>query len=350
MTYPVRIEKIMNENYEFILKQAELLYNVKLQKENTNGCSGNKIFEVETAQEAFILRVSKFNQKTNEHTKFELQWLDYLGIESDNVAKPIRSVNNNLYEVIASENQSYILCLFERASGKNPDSQNPEEFNENLFFKLGAVMGDLHRLTAKYNGNIIKPEFQWDNDAYSWRGNNEILDEEVRRHERKLLAKIHSLPITKDCYGIIHYDIHIDNFFVKNDKIKLFDFYDCQLNWYAADIASAIFFMVQKGAGPLTYKSEQERTEFAEAYISSYLKGYLTKNTISKFWINNLDLFIQYQMTDEYRAAQNFWNDERMYLQPWYLKWHRDRIVYDMPYVFVDYTKIIKALPPIPDV
>lgn len=339
----------MNENYEFILKQAELLYNVKLVKENTNGCSGNKIFEVETGQEAFILRVSKFTQKTKEHTEFELQWLDCLGVKSDNLAKPIRSVNNNLYEVITKENQSYILCLFERASGKNPDSNNPDEFNENLFFNLGAVMGDLHRLTANYNGNIIKPEFQWDNDAYSWRGNNEILDEDVLRCERIFLSKIHALPITKDCYGIIHYDIHIDNFFVENGKIKLFDFYDCQFNWYAADIASAIFFMVQKGAGPLTYKSEQERTEFAETYITSYLKGYLTTNTISKFWINNLDLFIKYQMTDEYRAAQNFWKEELMHLQPWYLKWHKDRIVNDLPYVFVDYTKIMKALPPIPD-
>lgn len=339
----------MNENYEFILKQAKLFYNVNLIKENTNGCSGNKIFEVETAQESFILRVSKFTQKIKEHTEFELQWLDCLGAKSDNVAKPIRSVNNNLYEVVITPNQSYILCLFERAPGKNPDINAPEEFNETLFFNLGAVMGDLHKLTANYSGNITRSEFQWDNDAYSWRGDNEILDEDVRHSERRLLNEIHSLPITTDVYGIVHYDIHIDNFFVEHNKIKLFDFYDCQFNWYAADIGSAIFFMVQKGAGPLTYKSEQERTEFAQAYITSYLKGYLTTNTISKFWINKLDLFIKYQMTDEYRAAQNFWKEELMSLQPWYLKWHKDRIVNDLPYVFVDYTKIIKALPTIPD-
>lgn len=340
---------IMNKNDEFVLKQAELLYNVKLIKENTNGCSGNKIFEVETEQEAFILRVAKFTQKTKAHTEFELQWLAYLGIESDNVAKPIKSVNNNLYEVVTTENKAYILCLFEKAPGKNPDSSTPEEFNETLFYNLGAAMGDLHRLTAKYSGNIIKQEFQWDNDAYSWRGDNKILDEDVRRCERRFLSEIHSLPITSDSYGIVHYDIHIDNFFVDNNKIKLFDFYDCQFNWYAADIGSAIFFMVQKGAGPLTDKSEQERTTFAEAYITSYLKGYLTANTISKFWINNLDLFIKYQMTDEYRAAQNFWKEELVSLQPWYLKWHKDRILNDLPYVFVDYKKIIKALPPIPD-
>lgn len=263
----------MNENYEFILQQAKLFYNVNLIKENTNGCSGNKIFEVETDKQAFILRVAKFTQKTKEHTEFELQWLDYLGEKSDNIAKPIKSANNNLYEVINTENQSYIICLFERADGKNPDSSIPEEFNERLFFNLGAVMGDLHRLTAKYSGNIVKPEFEWDNDAYSWRGDNKILDEDVSRCEKRLLSEIHNLPTTQDGYGIVNYDIHIDNFFVKNDKIKIFDFYDCQFNWYAADIGSAIFFMVQKGVSPLSYKSEQERTEFAQTYITSYLKG-----------------------------------------------------------------------------
>lgn len=340
----------MNEDYLFILKQAELLYRVTLVKENTNGCSGNKIFEVETKQDSFILRVSKFSDKIKDHAEFELTWLDYLGSKSDNIAKPIRSVNNNLYEVITTQKNSYILCLFERAPGKNPDHNSPKEFNEELFFNLGAVMGDLHKLTANYKGNIIKPEFQWDNDAYSWRGDCEILDEDVRRCEQVFLNKIHALPITKDCYGIIHYDTHIDNFFVDNDKIKIFDFYDCQFNWYAADIASAIFFMVQKGAGPLTYKSEEERTEFAESYITSFLKGYLTTNTLSKFWIHHLDLFIKYQMGDEYRSAQSYWKEELMHLQSWYLKWHKDRIINDLPYVYVDYTKIINALPPIPDI
>lgn len=340
---------IMNNINDFILKQAGLLYNVRLIKENTNGGSGNKIFEVKAEKEAFILRAAAFTPRVKERTEFELQWLDFLGAKSDNIAAPIKSLNNNLYEVIAMENQSYILCLFEKAMGKNPDSSNPLEFNESLFYNLGAVMGDLHRLTANYNVNITRPEFQWDNNDYSWRGNVEILDDQVCRRERELKDEIHSLPITKDSYGIIHYDIHIDNFFVKNDKIKLFDFEACQLNWFAADVASAIFFMVQKGAGPLTYKSEQERTEFAETYITSYLKGYLTTNTISKFWINKLDLFIKYQMIDEYIAAQSFWQEELMHLQPWYLKWHKDRIVNNLPYAFVDYSKIIKALPPIPD-
>lgn len=339
----------MNKIDELLLNRAELLYQVKLVKENTKGCSGNKIFEVENGFDSFILRVSKFSEKTREHTEFELKWLESISEKSDSLASPIRSSKNHLYEVIKIESESYIMCLFEKATGKNPDCHNPKEFNEELFFNLGAIMGDLHKLTASYEGNIINPKFQWDNDAYSWRGGNEILDSEVHLCERMLLSKIHELPITSECYGIIHYNIHIDNFFVDNGRIKLFDFEACQFNWYAADIASAIFFMVLKGAGPLTYKSEEERTEFAKTYITSLLKGYLTTNTISKFWIKQIDLFIQYQMTDEYRAAQSFWSEDLKHLQPWYTQWHKNRIVNNLPYFFVDYDEIIKNLPPIPD-
>lgn len=335
----------MKENYELIFNQAELLYNVKLIRENTMGGSGNKIFEVKTEQELFILRVSEFNHKTKERVELETQWIDHLAKKCDNVAKPICSVNKNLYEIVEAGEKSYILCLFERALGRCVDSSNPDEFNEQLYFNLGAIMGDMHRLTANYQGNVIKPEFEWDNDTYSWRGDNIILDEDVRQWERKYLDEMHTLPKSKDTYGIVHFDIHIDNFFVNNNKIKLFDFYDCQFNWYAADIASAIFFMVQKGAGPMTYKSEKERTEFAEAYIISYLKGYLQTNSINEFWIDKLDLFMKYQMTDEYRCAQNFWKPELMHLQQWYLDWHKERIINNLPFVNVDYKKVINSIP-----
>lgn len=69
-------------------------------------------------------------------------------------------------------------------------------------------------------------------------------------------------------------------------------------------MASAMFFMVQKGAGPLKNLTEKARTNFAEAYLLSYLKGYLQTNAISAYWIGKMDLFMRYQMIDEYVAAQ----------------------------------------------
>lgn len=327
-----------------MLEHAARLYNAKLICENTMGGSGNKIFEVETPQNAQILRVCEAGDKTRERVELELQWLECLGAKTDSVAKPIRSEGGNLFETICAGEQDYIMCLFEKAQGKIVDKNNPDEFNEKLFFNLGAVMGDMHKATEHFKGNIIKPEFEWDNYEYSWRGKNAILDADVLKGEQKLLQEIRALPKTKDVYGIIHYDIHLDNFFVKNGKIKIFDFYDCQFNWYAADIASAMFFMILRGAGPLENMAEKERTEFAEAYLIAYLKGYSQTNFVREYWINKLDLFVKYQMTDEYRCAQYFWQKELAHLQQWYLDWHKDRITRNLPYATIDYKKVLGSI------
>lgn len=51
----------MNTDNEFIIKQAEPLYGVELVNENTLGYSVNKILEVKTAQNSYILRVSEYS-------------------------------------------------------------------------------------------------------------------------------------------------------------------------------------------------------------------------------------------------------------------------------------------------
>ena len=337
----------MNSDTRLILEQAKMLYNVELTHEITMGHSGNRIFEVTKAQTAYILRVSEYSPEQKEHIEFELKWLEYLSNHLAGVVRPLESKNNSLYEVINAAGKAYILCLFEKAPGKIVDINNPNEFNEELFFHLGALMGNMHRLTVGYEGNIRKSEFEWTGIVNSWRYETVILDESVRLHLKKYYDEISALPISKDSYGIIHWDIHTDNFFVHHNKIHLFDFEACQFNWYAADMASAIFFMVLKGAGPLTYKSETERTEFAEAYLISYLKGYLQTNWVSEYWIKKIDLFIKYQMGDEYIFAQSYWPHELEHLREWYLNWHKERITKGLPYVFIDYEKVINSIPAI---
>lgn len=195
-----------------------------------------------------------------------------------------------------------------------------------------------------YEGNIINPEFEW-NGPHFWRRDIAISDEDVRLSEKRFLQELNVLPVKKDNYGIVHFDIHTDNFLVENDKITLIDFEACQFNWYAADIASAVFFMVQKGAGPLKHLSEKERTEFAETYLISYLKGYLQTNSISKYWIYTIDLFMKYQMIDEYVAAQYYWSKESDLLRQWYSNWYKERIVHNLPYLYIDYNKVVDSLP-----
>ena len=333
----------MSKNNKLLLQHAESLYNAKVVNENILGNSANLIFEIEIEQIPFILRVSEYSSQKKSHIDFELNWINYLTNKLDNIIKPIKSINNNLYEIIQADDKSYILCLFEKAKGKIADCNNPMEFNDKLFFDLGILMGNMHRLTKEYSKNLIKQKFEWcvNRDDNTFCRDELISDEDIQLFERRYYTEIQALPVSKDTYGIIHSDIHLYNFFVDNDHIKLFDFDDCRFDWYANDIARTLFFMVQIFGRS---KPEKERTEFAESFLTTYLKGYRQANIIDKYWIPKFNLFMKYSMTDGYKFVKNHWRNESVNPHQEYLDWHKNRIINDLPYVFIDYNKIIAGL------
>ena len=337
----------MGIDSKLIMPQVKQLYMAEPLGEITTGNSGDSIFEVKAALGPCILRVSEYSEKKQAHTAFQTRWIEYLSHRMEGIVKPVQSFNNKLYEVVQIGGKAYILSLQEKAPGKIVDKNNPKEFNQELFFRLGKLMGRMHKLTMNYEDNAECTQFQW-NGANFWRKNIAILDEGVAQGEQRLLAELEQLPVDRDNYGIVHFDIHTDNFLVKNNRITLIDFDACQFNWYAADVASALFFMVQKGACPQKGLGEEARTRFAEPYTASYLKGYFTTNTMSTYWIRKLDLFMRYQMVDEYVAAQIGWQQEPNAQNQWYLEWHRDRIEQNLPYVFLDYEKILSSIPQLP--
>lgn len=329
-----------------LLQAAARLYAAAPVSQNTQGGSGNLVFEVEVQGAPCFLRASAYSPANETHIQMELAWMHYLASRMDGIVAPLQSAGGNLCETASAGGARYILCLLEKAPGSAP---GPDALDENLYYNLGGLMGNLHRLTARYPGNVVNPLFAWDNDAYSWRGGCPILDADVRVWEKRYKQQLRALPMPQNSYGLIHYDIHAQNFFVQNGKITLFDFDACQFNWYAADIASAVFFMVQRGAGPLLNQSnqtEKARTEFAESHLIAYLKGYLQTNALHTRWLHTLDLFMKYQMTaDEYRAAQSAMQQQPGPQQQWYLNWHRNRIVNNLPYVFIDYNKVARSVP-----
>lgn len=333
----------MNIHDEYISRRIGELYGATVTLSHQKRITGNRIFEVTKDEIPYILRLSEYTPEKEEYISCELSWMKYLSDSISSVVRPQLSLSGNLYEIAETPNDKTIICMMEKAEGTIADPDDSDIFNPDLFYNLGSVMGDMHRLTRTYEGNIRKYIFEWNGPASAWRINNVIEDAEVRKCQERYYKNILSLPITKDNYGLIHWDIHTDNFFVKDGKIKLFDFNSFQTNWYVADMASAIFFMLLKGCGPLSGQTEKERTDSAEEYITSYLSGYMTTGFASKTDLANIDLFVKYQMTDEYLAAQLFWDgDEETRL--YYLDWHRQRLTDDRFYVDVDLEKIIESV------
>ncbi|MDL2224794.1 hypothetical protein LJC20_01080 [Eubacteriales bacterium OttesenSCG-928-M02] len=49
------------------------------------------------------------------------------------------------------------------------------------------------------------------------------MDNKVWGYQKRYYDEICALPIEKGSYGIIHWDIHADNFFVNNGRMKLIE-------------------------------------------------------------------------------------------------------------------------------
>ncbi|WP_265459781.1 phosphotransferase enzyme family protein [Enterococcus sp. HY326] len=322
-----------------ILQQAEALYSFKVQKEIKNGLSGSWVFEGQ-ADVSCILKISEYSKARAAHLNFETKWTANLAKNMTGIARPVLSSKNRLFETITTgDGKEYLLFLQEKVAGKLIDSESPAEFNLQLFENLGAVMGEMHQLTQHYPENQEDFSFAW-NGPQIWRRNIPILDEAVSQREQGLIHQLASLPKETAVYGIVHFDIHPENFLVEETQITLIDFDACQFNWYAADIASTLFFIVQTAAGPQKKLAEEKRREFAEQFLIAYLKGYLEKKTIEPEWIRRLDLFMKYQMVDEYVAAQTYWQGDAADRQ-WYLQWFKGRLLDNLSYVEIDFDKVI---------
>jgi len=319
----------MNKN-----EQLKVLYNAVLINQITKGNSLNKIYEVAVDDTHYILRTSEYSEKKKNHVDFELNWMNYLSTEINEIVKPIPSLKDNLYEVVDNE---YIFCLLEKAEG------NPIEFNESLFFDIGSILGNMHRLTKEYSGNVVQPKFEWYNGWTTWPEYNIIIDEEIQLYINQFKRELFSLPKANDNYGIIHEDVHPGNFFVKNGKIKLFDFDDCQFNWYICDIATSLYQIVQHKL-PYYLTNTNERNEFAEFFLKPFFKGYFEANDLDKYQfsksnlLSKINLFINYRIATAYQFVQNI-NIENPNFD--FLNWVKETLKSDTPFISIDYYKVI---------
>ena len=330
----------MTEKTKELLYKAEVLYNSTASSENALGNSTNMIFEMATQHTPIILRISDYSKGKESHINFELNWLNYLAKDMMQVAKPVLSKNKNLYEVVNSNNKSYIMCAFEKAKGKLVDTNNSNEWNEKLFNSLGEVMGKMHNLTKQYldSEGIVKPH-EWYNDIFFLPEYNFTNDNEIVQIWNRIIGELHKLPKSKESYGIIHNDLHQLNFFVDGDRITVFDFDDCIYSWYPFEIMLTMYQMVST----IPYKQDKERNRFAEVFILPFLQGYLRHNSLEKQWIDYFDLFLKYRRICTYKFFQYLFGERPDKPYKAYLDWLRNEILQDKQFVSLDLAKI-KAL------
>jgi Ser/Thr protein kinase RdoA (MazF antagonist) len=287
--YPLKSE-IENLFTEEILNKAIELFGLDRDKTIKINSFENFIFESVWRDTPCILRITHSSHRNMEQIKGELDWINYLADNDAPVCQAFPSSKGNFVEKIAHQDSSYFLAaIFRKVEGLFLDN-NQHLLTDSLILKWGKLVGKLHRLAKDYSP-LTKESTRpiWSDYIPTIK---EYLAEEpfALQRAKEIVKTIESLPKDKDCYGLIHYDIHQANFLINDHgDISLFDFDDSEYSWFVADIAVILFTVLWF----IKLNGKKSREEFISDFLLKFLEGYNQENKLSNWWLNKIDVFLR---------------------------------------------------------
>ncbi|KAB3529418.1 phosphotransferase enzyme family protein [Alkaliphilus serpentinus] len=254
------------------------------------GGFNNSVYEFVINNQSFVIKFFCPSQRDKSYIKGELDWIIYLSEKGMKVAKPAFGIEGNYIHEIQRDKGVYYYVLFERVKGQFIDDLG---WDNKLIESWGQAMGRLHTLAKNYKVSD-------DAKIYSWFETDIITtlpsSDKVLIKWRQYIQRLKSLPTDKNCYGIIHNDLHHKNLYFENEEVILFDFGDCEHSWFIYDIAIALYHAIQ--GYPAV--NEGERLEFANRFLKGFLKGYKLENTMEDHWLKELNFFLDYRQLYSY--------------------------------------------------
>lgn len=265
--------------------------------------SSNAVYWCKNQDNTFFLRFVSAEEKSKESILAELDFLRYLRASGYPAVDTILSKAGNELEVVDTPWGTYYAVAFKEAPGKQISEIL---ITDSLIFGWGKALGKLHKLSSEYktiNNTRVdwKKTMDWMEDILS-----DFPDETATKNELSILKNyLLKLPITKDNFGLIHYDFEADNVFF-DDTAKTYnpiDFDDAVYHWYAMDIEQALDSLTEDMPG-----------EQIEPAINQFINGYRSEHSISDDMLKLLPVFRRYADLYGYvrvlRSVKEKWNNE----------------------------------------
>jgi Ser/Thr protein kinase RdoA (MazF antagonist) len=297
------------------------------------------IYEFERGHESFVLRIGHSFRRTENLIRGEVDWINHLARGGASVAAAIQSENGNLVERIDDgQGECFLATAFVKAEGK-PSQRS--DWSPEFLERYGTLLGRMHALTKEYvPGDPTWRRPEW--DAATMLEVERFLpagEERVLERYRELKQHLGTLPRgDRDSYGLIHQDAHSGNFHVDaTGRITLFDFDDCTYSWFANDIAIVLFYAVPLG---------EDSAGFAEAFMTSFLRGYARENRLDVGWLAEVPHFLKLREIDLYAVIHRSF-DVKNLDNPWcarYMANRKERIERGAQFIECDFQGLATCL------
>jgi len=281
-----------------ILEQSKTLY--KLEAYNCSQVAGhdggrNLVYICNKDENKYVLRISVWNDRTEEDYWAETEFVHYLAQNGAPVADVMPSIHGKFVECIETEERWYYVCLFAYAKGMLI-SDNGYRYREGApleeyFFNTGKTLGRIHKLSKHYFPTHHRPDYF---DKYNMGYLNHLIPEEYGELKKSIadrLDRFRALPKAPDGYGLVHFDFSDGNYHIdmNTGEITVFDFDNCMNCWFMFDLANLWIH------GEGWYRSEidpMKRMEHMQRYFDTLLQGYRTETDVDESLLQKLPLFI----------------------------------------------------------
>lgn len=239
----------------------------------------------------FMIRVSMTPRKTRRQILSELLWVDDLKSFKDTICEPSPSLRGNLLEEIEIDGTLYRASMFRTARGHIRDVL---EMDPMYFICVGEALGAIHATSVDENlqGIHFDRPTGYDKMLNLINAHRVDLPENVAGKIDTLMDELHAMPKMPETYGLCHGDFHSNNYYVEYNNVWLFDFDDCEYEFYLYDIATALLAPVLTG-----YKPEKSaRVSLDEDVLPYFRIGYELHMNVGADFYDKLDLFIRYRL------------------------------------------------------
>ncbi len=193
-------------------------------------------FVFRSERDRLVLRSTHTSHRSTAALEAELDFVRFLRARGLPVCGPVLSRSGHEWHAVGDD---WHVCCFEQARGEPVLRSEPRSWNARLFERWGETLARFHEAAQSYAPPAGRPE------RGAWFEDDLIIGqhfppEEADLAERlaRLVEQLKARARSPSSFGLIHADLHSNNFFAASDgALSVFDFDDACQHWFSFDLA-----------------------------------------------------------------------------------------------------------------
>ena len=230
--------------------------------------SSNAVYPFACQGRRCFLRLAPVEEKRLDMVEAELAYIQYLRQAGYPAMRPIPDSTGHLASLLESPWGMYCVSAFEGVPGCPMVETLPDGL-----FEMGRTLGWMHALSREYRPAKQRPDHrQVLMDVRRMLEENHAPAKMVEKLD-ELCGALEDMTITRETYGLLHYDFEPDNVFweAETQRCSVIDFDDAMYGWFALDVEQAldelaeyeggteIFMQGYRSASPYPAEMEAQR-------------------------------------------------------------------------------------------